>query len=286
MENFKDKTMDLHIHSNISLGGTLGVEEILAKAQKEKVDVIAITDNNSALANVVLQHIDISKYYKGTVIAGAEIDAVSEGLTFEVLAYNFNIHPVQNWLYYKYATVEIRQARIRDKLIALAEKKGFKLDKDFPWNYKKEFGHVNVWNNIKRFPQNLKLLGNAKIVEERDFYRYATTDKKFPLYVNLSNLWTDIKEVVNVIHNNGGIVILSHPYGYRKEMDVDKLLSIAKKNNVDGIEVYNPKHSKEQQQYLLDFAKKHNMLIGGGSDFKSPKEGQTSLPFAKIKNLL
>ena len=285
MENMKDKTMDLHIHSNISLGCTLGVEDILMKAQKEKTDVIAITDNNSALASVVLQHIDISKYYKGTVIPGAEIDAVAEGITFELLAYNFNIQPVQNWLYYKYATVEIRQARIREKLLALAEKKKFKLDKDFPWNYKKEYGHVNVWNNIKRYPENLKLLGNPKITEDRDFYRYVTMDKTFPLYINMVDLWTDIKEVVNVIHNNGGIVILAHPFGYRKETDVDKLLNIVKKNKVDGLEVYNPKHTKEQQQHLLDFAKKHNMLVGGGSDFKS-KEGAPILPFAKLKNLL
>jgi predicted metal-dependent phosphoesterase TrpH len=50
--------MDLHIHSNLTLDGALSVEEILMKAQAEGVDVISIADHNTALAHVVIEHID------------------------------------------------------------------------------------------------------------------------------------------------------------------------------------------------------------------------------------
>jgi len=35
----------------------------------------------------------------------------------------------------------------------------------------------------------------------------------------------------------------------------------------DGIEVYNPDHSKKQTQYYLEYTQKYNLLVSGGSDF-------------------
>ena len=275
--------MDLHIHSNLSLDGNFSVEEILTKAQNEQADVISITDHNTALAHVVLEHINKDKYFSGRVISGAEIDTIADGVTFEVLAYYFDIHPLQDWLYNKFATVEIRQTKIREKLLKLAEDKGFKFDKNFAWDGKKEYAHHNVYNNLMQYKQNNSLFG-IEIADGSEFYRNSTTNKKFPLYLDMSFVWADIKEVIGVIHKNGGAAVLAHPFGYRKDIDVNKLLDICKQNGIDGIEVYHSKHTGEQQKFLLEFTKKNKLLISGGSDWHG-KEGEEEAPFAKLKGL-
>jgi len=276
--------MDLHIHSNLSLENTLSVEETLSKAQSEGLGTISIADHNTALAHVVLEHIDREKYFKGKIIPGAEVDTVADGVTFEILAYNFDIHPMQDWLYRKFATVEVRQAKIRTKLLELAKAKGFKFDKSFAWNPRKEFAHINVYNNLKQYKQNDKLFG-VELADGSDFYRRSTTDKDFPLYLDMSFIWADIKEVIKVIHGFGGVAVLAHPFGYSKDTDVNQLLEICRRHGIDGVEVYHPKHTDENIKFLLEYAKKSKLLVTGGSDWHA-KEGEEMRPFTKLKNLL
>jgi len=276
--------MDLHIHSNLSLENDLSIEEVLRKAQREMLGVISIADHNTALAHVVLEHIDREKYFKGKVIPGAEIDTIADGITFEILAYNFDVHPMQDWLYNKFATVEIRQGLIRTRLLDLAKAKGFKFDKNFAWERRKEFAHINVYRNLKQYKQNDKLFG-VELSTGSDFYRYSTTDKNFPLYLDMSFIWAGLKEVIKTIHNFGGVAVLAHPFNYTKDTDVDNLLEICKKHGIDGIEAYHPKHTDADIKFLLEYAKKNKLLVTGGSDLHA-KDGDEAKPFTKLKNLL
>ena len=257
--------MDLHIHSNLSTDGVYSVEEILQIAQKSGVDGIAITDHNTALAHLVIEQINKDKYFNGKIISGIEIDVVEDGIAFEILGYDFDVFPVAQWAYEKFGTTTKRQTIIRNKLFELCDKNGIKYDKNFEWNSKQEFAHINVFRNLERYPENkLKL---KDIQDGSDFYRNSTTNKNFILYLDMSFLWASVDEVKNVIGKNGGKTILAHPYGYKANLDVEKLLQIVLKYNLDGVEVYHPKHTEEQIKYLENFCNTHNLLISGGSDF-------------------
>ena len=258
--------MDLHIHSNLSADGIYSVEEILTFAEKAGVDGISITDHNSALSHQIIANINKEKYYNGTVISGMEIDTVHNGVTFEILGYNFNVDKVQNWAKEKFGTVTDRQTKIRKKLFELCDKNGIKYDANFPWNSKQEFAHINVFNNISQYPENKAKL-NVELIDGSDFYRNSTTNKDFNLYMDMSFLWASIEEVQDVIKSNGGTTILAHPFGYKANVDVEQLLNWAVEFKLDGIEVYHPKHTPEQIEFLLDFCNKHNLLVSGGSDF-------------------
>ena len=258
--------MDLHIHSNLSADGIYSVEEILTFAEKAGIDGISITDHNSALSHQIIANINKEKYYNGKVISGMEIDTVNNGVTFEILAYNFNVDPVQEWAKDKFGTVTTRQTKIRNKLFELCKQNGIKYDEDFPWNSKQEFAHINVFNNISQYPENKSKL-NVNLIDGSDFYRNSTTNKDFTLYMDMSNMWASVEEVQKIIKANCGTTILAHPYGYKANVDVEKLLQFVLEFNLDGIEVYHPKHSNEQIEYLIDFCNKHNLLISGGSDF-------------------
>ncbi len=257
--------MDLHIHSNLSTDGVYSVEEILQIAQKSGVDGIAITDHNTALAHLVIEQINKDKYFNGKIISGIEIDVVEDGIAFEILGYDFDVFPVAQWVYEKFGTTTKLQTIIRNKLFELCDKNGIKYDKNFEWNSKQEFAHINVFRNLEQYPENKLKLKN--IQDGSDFYRNSTTNKDFVLYLDMSFLWASVDEVKNIIGKNGGKTILAHPYGYKANLDVEKLLQIVLKYNLDGVEVYHPKHTEEQIKYLENFCNTHNLLISGGSDF-------------------
>ena len=265
--------MDLHIHSDLSADGIKPVQEILKMAQEQKVDVLSITDHDTALAHIVIEHINLPKIYSGRVVSGVEIDVCENGTTFEILAYDFDVHPVQDWLYKKFGTVDKRQKRIQEKLLKLCEQKGFKVDKNFPWDAKAEFAHINIYRNIMQYSENEKLWG-CVIADGSDFYRNSTTNQNFPLYMDMDFLWASVDEVNEVIHKNGGKTFLAHSFGYRKDFDTKTILDLCMKKGVDGIEVYHPKHSAEQIKFLLDYCHKNNLLISGGSDshWKEPTD--------------
>jgi len=277
---------DLHIHSNLSCDGNLSIEEILCLCEKEKLTTISITDHNTALAHFVIKHINLKKYFSGNVISGIEIDVCDNGITFELLAYDFEVEPVLKWAYNKFGTVETRQKKIYDALMQKCEILGFKMNKTFPWNPKAEFAHINIYNNIMQNSNNIKLF-NREILDGSSFYRYSTTDKEFILYLDMTFLWASIQDVVQLIKKSGGIVVFAHPYGYKTNLDVDKILSVCLENKVDGIEVYHTKHSKEQIKYLEKFCEKHNLHRTGGSDFHGSKDDKLaslenlSVPFIK-----
>ena len=264
--------MDLHIHSNISADGIYSVEEVLTFAELAGIDAISITDHNSALAHVLIDNINKEKYYGGKVISGMEIDVSHNGVTFEILAYDFDVQPVQEWATKKFGTVTQRQTIIRDKLYELMDKYNIKYEKDFPWNSQQEFAHINVYNNFSRFTENAKILG-IELIDGSDFYRNSTTNKDFKLYLDMSFLWASVDEVKKVVHDNGGKIFLAHLYGYKASVDVNNLLNLAVEKSFDGIEVYHPKHTQEQIEFLENFCKDNNLLMSGGSDFHG-KDGE------------
>ena len=78
------------------------------------------------------------------------------------------------------------------------------------------------------------------------------------------------KEVLDLIHYNGGVSVLAHPFtlNYNNE----DLLSIIKKqlnNGLDGIEIINGNIKNEGTDYYNKIAKDLNMLRTIGSDFHS-----------------
>ena len=118
--------IDLHVQSDMSADGKYSMTELLTKAENAGVKVLSITDHNTALASLLMDNMDITKYYSGKLITGIEIDVCYKGLTFEVVAYGFNPYKVQEWAYSKFGNVEFRQKLIMKKLLEQCKKCGIK----------------------------------------------------------------------------------------------------------------------------------------------------------------
>ena len=260
---------DLHMHTNFSACADKDNtwEKLLALMQDKGLERISITDHDTCIFHVINKFKDTSKIFKGEIIPGMECDVVEDGVTFELLAYNFDVMPIFNWAYNVYGTLEIRQTRIKNKLVQITKAKGFKLDESLAFNGKVDYAHKYVYENMQKFNENEWLFKQYNIQTLSDFYRLSTTTKDFPLYMNMNEFWPSVDVVANAIHNAGGIVVLAHPFNYKENVDVNKLLDIVLKKKIDGVEVYHPSCDEKKINFLLNFAKKNNLIITGGSDY-------------------
>jgi hypothetical protein len=84
-----------------------------------------------------------------------------------------------------------------------------------------------------------------------------------------------VDEVIAVAHQLGAVAILAHPGRskgiYAISADADDLAALVEVG-LDGVEVYYPSHSAEQQVFLLRAAQRYGLLISGGSDSHHPHQ--------------
>jgi hypothetical protein len=89
---------------------------------------------------------------------------------------------------------------------------------------------------------------------------------KFPL---------SLEEASNLVRNAGGIVVLAHPndpYGtslVKLASSLQEQTQIVEKAmlcHLDGIECWHSRSSAETTNHYVDFCKKHNLIMTGGSD--------------------
>lgn len=89
--------IDLHTHTKYS-DGTWDVKTLLENAQKNGVELLAITDHNTVKAYLELNKKDYSCYFSGKILTGAEFNCVFNNARIELLGYNFNVEKMNKWL--------------------------------------------------------------------------------------------------------------------------------------------------------------------------------------------
>ena len=87
--------------------------------------------------------------------------------------------------------------------------------------------------------------------------------KASPLNVSMDPTYPDPAEIIEAIHEAGGIAVLAHPGFYDNFELFEELIPLG----LDGVEVWHPENTPEQQEALIKTAKKHGLLMTGGSDF-------------------
>ena len=96
----------------------------------------------------------------------------------------------------------------------------------------------------------------------------ASVKESFGLYLkdelnNIPRLLTPVKEVIEIIHQNGGVAVWAHPP--RKVFE--KFLPGFVECGLDGIEAFNYRKTTAFAHYYAEIAQKHNLLISAGSDW-------------------
>jgi predicted metal-dependent phosphoesterase TrpH len=255
---------DLHIHSNNSFDATYSVEDIIELAKEKDIDYISITDHNSIKA--------YCKEYEGIkIIKGIEIDCYFNDDIVHLLGYGID---VTNEAYSELQEHYYQELnRISFKRLELIEKHySCKLDLDKI----KNSTDMDIFTNVEITKVLLSDIKDDRLIE------YQTGSKSQNPIANFywENLvigkwgYTEIdlpnyQEVIDLIHQDGGICICAHPFvNIKKNKDsIQQLID----SSIDGFEAYCSYHDKEISNFYHQICIDNNLLFTCGSDF----HGQT-----------
>ena len=255
--------IDLHMHTTYS-DGTDTVKKLLEKAEDIGLEVISITDHNTCKAYFEMEKFNVKEIYHGNIIVGCEFTTSFDNRLIEVLGYGFDYKNVSKYLedFYNEVSVSKRTNILYNRLLDKIEELGleFHLERVRDMKFTNEFFERGIYEELVKYDGNKEKLKEDVWVSFSNFYRKGLTNLKSKLFVNHAEFKPSIKEIVNLIHKNGGVAFLAHPYQYKftdTENFLDKLYNEVA---LDGVECFYTTFSEEQTNYLLDFAKKRNLF--------------------------
>ncbi|PVX24162.1 MAG: hypothetical protein CW691_08445 [Candidatus Bathyarchaeum sp.] len=265
--------IDLHIHSKTCSDGNLPVEKIIEEAKTRKIGLMSITDHDS----IGCQNRAMTLAQKNGIryISGVELNITfshpnfcnGKAASLDLLGYNFELD--SNELHKKLEQIsqyrEERAAQILEKLNTEFEKEGLR---NFTKNDLTQI--QNSADGVLGRPHIADYMIKQGIVKDRkeafNMYLVKCNVPKYPLY---------LKEASSLLRNAGGKVVLAHPndpYGTslvkltESLQEQTNIIKDSMLNYLDGIECWHSRSSPETTNHYVDFAKKHDLLMTGGSD--------------------
>ena len=272
--------VDMHIHTLYS-DGDKSTEEMLKKCEDKKLDYISITDHNTCKVyedKAIKQNI-----FTGKIVLGAEMDAYMDNKSIEFLAYNIkNPEIINEWSnkFYSYEVLKQRFNRDKNKIIDICNKNGLiynlnNIKKDIPVT---DFFVVYMYYELIKYEENIKIMGDCAD-SFNDFRKNGLSNPKSIFYMGEDNSPKPMyKDVANIIHEAGGLVFLAHPYEYRFEDTIAFIEKLKGEIQLDGIECFHPSSEEDNRSSILvEYAKKNNLYISGGSDYHGDKKPNNNI---------
>ena len=246
--------VDLHAHSTTS-DGKLRPSEVVLLAAQTGLRALALTDHDTTdgIVEAQLAGRDLGI----EVIAGVEIN--SEGEHGDAHILGLLIDPAEPAL--QEQLVAIRDARVGRAKGML--KKLAAMGMSVEWARVQAIAGDAVSIARPHIARAMVEAGHVATVQEA-FDKYISNDG--PAYVNRLRL--TMSEAIGVIHAAGGLAVLAHP----AHSELVHLIPQLVEAGLDGVEVYYPAHTPEQQSELLEIAARYNLVVTGGSDFHSPDD--------------
>jgi len=254
--------IDLHIHTTATPHHSSWAPEQLAEAAASAgLRAIAAVDHNTTAGVRALQAAGARHGVR--VIAGVEIDSGFAGKLWHTLVYG--VDPDERALLALCASVFDRNMADASALRAELARRGFALE-----GLDGLGRSPNVADVGAALARGNALAGRlAGEDDESAGMRYILTEVAGgyrPLGVDA---------IIQVAHQAGGLAVLAHPGRsrgiYAIPATVEDIAALAAAG-LDGVEVFYPTHSAEQRAFYLDLARKHGLLVTGGSDSHHPRQ--------------
>lgn len=258
------KKYDLHIHSSFS-DGEYSLEQIIDKLKENNIGIFSITDHDNADSILEMEKIDT----KGLLyIPGIEFSADKGKFKMHILGYGIDGHNKE--LIKTCRNMKIRKnLRNLEVIEQLRDKYGIVITKEETidlLNRKSFVGQTTI----------AKLLVQKGIIPNVKYY----FDNLFIGIEPKTKATIDLDEAIKVIHNAGGMAIIAHPISIENtyNLKIDEIFEIFKSAGVDGIEIFNSKHSLSDIKRYYRLARDENLLVSGGSDY----HGEIMKPNVKL----
>ncbi len=244
---------DLHCHTKLS-DGSMGIDDIIVLAKKRGVDTLAITDRDCLAGTVRAKLIGERQGIK--VIPGVEISSYDSENKAEVFIIGYMSDSADRLEGLCHRNLIARKRAAQYMMIKASQK--FPITTDLVLKCAQGSTNVcpvHIMSALLESGITTELYGelyNELFVDGGE--KSILVRPKLP----------EPEEVLEAIHEAGGIAILAYAGTYEGTTVLDKLM----KADLDGIEAWCPQHDDETAAKLAAFAKKNGLLAVGGSDFK------------------
>lgn len=259
--------VDLHLHSDYS-DGSDSVAKLSEEIKKAEIKIFALTDHDTTAGCLEMQN-----YMKDsgiTFIKGIELTCKEQTVKCHILGFNCDINnDTLKELILKGKT--LRRIKLDTRVKYLKDVWNIELTKEErDWLYSR---HSIVKTHI------------ANVLVKRNLAKdNLSAMKKYLDGCKAGDTRFGGAEAINAIKASGGIPIWAHPLGGEGETHIApnefyKRFEILKAAGIQGLECHYSRYSKDEIQFLLDFAKENNLLISGGSDYHGSNK---DIPLAKL----
>jgi hypothetical protein len=255
---------DLHCHSTHS-DGLLTPSELVRKAARSGVDVLALTDHDelSGLAEARAEAREAGL----ELVDGAELSVSWRDLTLHIVGLRVDPHcpALCKGLEAIRTGRTGRARRIGEALTAAG----------IPGAYEGALRYATSERLISRTHFARFLVEAGHVRETKDVFRRFLVPGK-PGHV--AHAWVSMTEAIGWIHAAGGQAVLAHPGRYKVGASaMRELLAEFRDAGGDGIEVLSPSHSRDESAAFARHARKFGLLASSGSDYHGPGESRVNL---------
>ncbi|GAC1653501.1 MAG: PHP domain-containing protein [Vulcanimicrobiaceae bacterium] len=249
-------TVDFHMHTTCS-DGTLRPEELFDHIRAAKLDLFSVTDHDTMSAYPMPEDL------RARNVMGMEVDSELRGSTVHILVYGLHY---ENELIHTLQVQRDNRFKRAQEILASLHTMGIELSMADVESHSKGARSIGR----PHIARALISKGYVKDISEA-FDKYLAEDQ--PGYVALERL--SAAQVIEFAHKCGAIASIAHPARLKASTDIDLLADMG----VDGIEVNHPSADAELRAKLKAFARDHNLLETGGSDFHTPESASLGIPF-------
>lgn len=245
--------VDLHTHSMAS-DGQYAPEEVVRRGKERGLEVLALTDHDTL--DGVEAAVKAGEALDVRVLRGIEIGA-AEYESLHILGYN--ISPKSSAL-----------TELCEKFKAGRDERKFRI-----LDYLRENGFELTLEEVEAIAGG-NIIGRPHFAQAMVRRGYVKSNwEAFSLWLDTEDYHRRVKRFkapaklcLETIRSAGGRASLAHPYQVGlKDRELEELVVQLKKNGLEAIECYYPRHTPEQTAFYLKLANKYDLHITGGSDF-------------------
>lgn len=240
---------DLHCHSVFS-DGRYDLEELVKHSKERGIDVLALTDHDTVLGDELI--IKYGELYNVKIIKGIELSCKYNNETIHIVGLFRNNNVPKEMFDLSNELEEKRRLRAINMARGIRDIYKINIDLDKLIRDNKIITRKNILDHI--------LSNNDISLEEAKFY----ISKECKAYI--SSFKYDVKDGIELLHNNNCICILAHPCLIKNKDILNEVVKLP----FDGIEARYA-NSKNNYELFKDIANEYGLFISAGSDFHGDK---------------
>ncbi len=242
--------VDLHIHTNAS-DGCWSPNQLIKEILLKQIKIFSVTDHDCISNIEILKELAVKEDLK--FIEGVEISCKRHGNIYHILGYGIDIN---NSSLKTFLDNNVNLSESHDYECAkILKESGHNIDLSqySSYNYEKQRGGWKLLN----------FLIDSGICSDADDFLGRVLSKD--LHSKTPN-YPSPEEAIKIIMQAKGIPVLAHPGYYQHNGKLFELLEYFNLAGIQGIECYHPENNNEATNFCVNFCKRSNLYITGGSD--------------------